>query len=76
MEQAATLEDGATVFGYYVNDPKRYGVVEFDDAGKVISIEEKPDEPKSNYAVTGLYFYSNDVIEKAKGVEAFKTRRA
>ena len=68
LEQAATLEDGATVFGYYVNDPERYGVVEFDDAGKVISIEEKPDEPKSNYAVTGLYFYSNDVVEKAKGL--------
>nr|WP_321485681.1 glucose-1-phosphate thymidylyltransferase RfbA [uncultured Draconibacterium sp.] len=72
LEQAATLEDGATVFGYYVNDPKRYGVVEFNDAGKVISIEEKPDEPKSNYAVTGLYFYSNDVVEKAKGLKPSK----
>ena len=72
MEQAATLEDGATVFGYYVNDPERYGVVEFDDAGKVISIEEKPDEPKSNYAVTGLYFYSNDVVEKAKHLKPSK----
>ncbi len=66
LEEAAGLQDGAIVFGYYVNDPERYGVVEFDDTGRVISIEEKPLEPKSNYAVTGLYFYSNDVIEKAK----------
>jgi len=64
--EAAQLKDGALVFGYYVNDPQRYGVVEFDDHGNVISIEEKPKQPKSNYAVTGLYFYSNDVIQKAK----------
>lgn len=59
----------ATVFGYYVNDPERFGVVEFDDGGKVISIEEKPCEPKSNYAVTGLYFYPAKVSEKAKTVK-------
>lgn len=64
--ETADMEDGAVVFGYFVTDPQRYGVVEFDNAGNVLSIEEKPREPKSNYAVTGLYFYSNDVIEKAK----------
>ena len=64
-EEAASIKDGATVFGYYVNDPERYGVVEFDETGKVMSIEEKPAKPKSNYAVTGLYFYSNDVVKKA-----------
>ena len=62
-------EKKATVFGYYVNDPERYGVVEFDESGKVISIEEKPEKPKSNYAVVGLYFYPNDVVEKAKKVK-------
>ena len=62
-------ENKATIFGYYVNDPERYGVVEFDEDGKVISIEEKPKNPKSNYAVVGLYFYPNDVIKKAKKVE-------
>ncbi len=63
---AATLKDGAMVFGYYVKDPERYGVVEFNEQGQVLSLEEKPANPKSNYAVTGLYFYSNDVIAKAK----------
>jgi len=62
-------ENKATVFGYYVNDPERYGVVEFDEQGKVISIEEKPQNPKSNYAVVGLYFYPNDVIKKAHKVK-------
>lgn len=69
LEDAARLEDGAIVFGYYVNDPERYGVVEFDAEGKVISIEEKPQIPRSNYAVTGLYFYSNDVVAKAKSLK-------
>ncbi|MBP7219119.1 MAG: glucose-1-phosphate thymidylyltransferase RfbA [Paludibacteraceae bacterium] len=69
LKEAATLEDGAVVFGYYVNDPERYGVAEFDTNGKVLSLEEKPAIPKSNYAVTGLYFYSNDVIQKAKGLK-------
>ncbi len=63
---AAKLTDGAIVFGYYVRDPERYGVAEFDTDGKVLSLEEKPKQPKSNYAVTGLYYYSNDVIQKAK----------
>jgi|SRR5690554_942059 len=66
LEQAACLKDGAIVFGYYVNDPKRYGVVAFNEEKKVYSIEEKPQNPKSNYAVTGLYFYSNDVVAKAR----------
>ena len=65
----AQAENKATVFGYHVNDPQRYGVAEFDDLGNVISIEEKPDVPKSNYAVTGLYFYPNDVIKKAKDIK-------
>ncbi|MDG5800119.1 glucose-1-phosphate thymidylyltransferase RfbA [Marinilabiliaceae bacterium ANBcel2] len=72
IKQAATLKDGATVFGYYVNDPKRYGVAEFDKTGKVLSIEEKPEMPKSNYAVTGLYFYGTDVAKKAKSLKPGK----
>lgn len=67
--ETATLKDGAVVFGYFVQDPQRYGVVEFDSSGKVLSIEEKPAHPKSNYAVTGLYFYSNDVIDKARSLK-------
>ena len=65
---AASRACGATVFGYYVSDPERFGVVEFDKGGKAISIEEKPKSPKSNYAVTGLYFYDNDVIDVAKHI--------
>ncbi|HGZ70624.1 MAG TPA: glucose-1-phosphate thymidylyltransferase [Nitratifractor sp.] len=67
--QNAEKENAATVFGYYVKDPERYGVAEFDESGKVTSIEEKPDVPKSNYAVVGLYFYPNDVVKKAKTVK-------
>ena len=62
-------EGAATVFGYHVHDPERYGVAEFDSEGNVVSLEEKPEQPKSNYAVTGLYFYPNDVIQKAKAVK-------
>jgi len=65
----AQTEDKATVFGYYVTDPERYGVAEFDQSGKVTSLEEKPTHPKSNYAVVGLYFYPNDVVKKAKDVK-------
>lgn len=64
-----THENKATVFGYYVSDPERYGVAQFDEDGNVISIEEKPKNPKSNYAVVGLYFYPNDVVQKAKNVK-------
>ena len=69
LQRSAKLQDGAIVFGYYVKDPERYGVVEFNDNRKAISIEEKPKQPKSNYAVTGLYYYSNDVVEKAKNLK-------
>ncbi|RNA64494.1 glucose-1-phosphate thymidylyltransferase [Prosthecochloris sp. ZM_2] len=67
--QCVEQERMATIFGYYVNDPERYGVAEFDESGRVLSIEEKPRRPKSNYAVVGLYFYTNDVVTVAKGVK-------
>lgn len=70
--ESAKLQDGSIVFGYNVKDPQRYGVVGFDSDGKVNSLEEKPTNPKSNYAVTGLYFYSNDVVAKAKGLKPSK----
>ena len=69
VEEAATLKDGAVIFGYPVKDPKAYGVVEFDKNGKAISLEEKPENPKSNYAIPGLYFYDNTVIKKSKSIK-------
>lgn len=69
LKHAVTVNEGAIVFGYYVNSPGAYGVVEFDDEGNVVSIEEKPQEPKSHYAVTGLYFYDNNVIDMAKNLK-------
>lgn len=69
LQEAAGRENGATIFGYYVEDPERFGIVEFDENGKAVSIEEKPQNPKSNYCVTGLYFYDNRVCEMAKKVK-------
>ena len=69
LKSAASKTKGATVFGYYVDDPERFGIVEFDKNGKAVSIEEKPEKPKSNYCVTGLYFYDNDVVEYAKNLK-------
>jgi len=69
LQNAASMNDGAVIFGYYVNDPQRYGVVEFDRSGRAVSLEEKPSNPKSKYAVTGIYFYGNDVVAKAKSLK-------
>ena len=69
LKSAASRESGATIFGYYVNDPQKYGVVSFDKSGRAVNIEEKPKTPKSNYAVTGLYFYDNEVVDIAKGIK-------
>jgi glucose-1-phosphate thymidylyltransferase len=69
LQRAAQKEHGATVFGYHVQDPERFGVVEFNETGKVLSVEEKPKEPKSNYAITGLYFYDNRIVDIAKNVK-------
>lgn len=69
LQRASAQKTGATVFGYWVKDPERFGVIDFDESGKALSIEEKPNKPKSSYAVTGLYFYDNDVIEIAKSIK-------
>ena len=72
LRSAMDRQNGASVFAYHVHDPERYGVVEFDGSGRAVSLEEKPQKPKSNYAVTGLYFYGNDVVEKAKSLKPSK----
>ena len=72
IKKASSITKGATIFGYYVDDPERFGIVEFDKTGKAISIEEKPEKPKSNYCVTGLYFYDNDVVKFAKSLKPSK----
>lgn len=72
LKEASTLKEGAVTFGYYIKDPKRYGVIEFDDECNVVSIEEKPENPKSNYAVCGLYFYDNNVTQIAKTLKPSK----
>ena len=72
LKEASSKKKGATIFGYYVNNPKDFGVVEFNEKGKAISLEEKPENPKSNYAIPGLYFYDNTVVEKAKKVKPSK----
>ena len=69
LKQATSKTDGATIFAYHVNDPDRFGVVEFDEGGSVLSIEEKPSKPKSNHAITGLYFYDNNVVEIAQSIK-------
>src|SRR5690606_20516733 len=69
LEQASQMESGAVVFGYYVKNPQRYGVAEIDSHGRVLGIEEKPKVPKSNYAITGLYFFDNSVVEIAKSIK-------
>jgi glucose-1-phosphate thymidylyltransferase len=72
LKEASSIKDGAVIFGYYVKDPQRYGVIEFNKCGEVISIKEKPKNPRSNYAVSGLYFYDNDVADIAKGIKPSK----
>ena len=76
LQRAAARAEGATVFGYHVKDPQRYGVVEFDAAGRAVAIEEKPAQPRSNYAVTGLYFYDNRVVRHRRRDRALGARRA